>query len=99
MFNNSEVSRTILCPCMAIARFFAMGQDAARAQVKMDGAILSKRIIKVDFAHQEKLNPILKNRRSAKDATQVTTLSMLKGTQHIRYFLATGNLFITIVPL
>ncbi len=56
-------------------------------KVKMDGAILLKRIIKVDFAHHEKLNPVLKNRRSAKDATQVTTLSMLKGSQHTRYFL------------
>jgi hypothetical protein len=63
-----------------------MGQDAARAQGKMDSAILSKRIIKVDFAHQEKPNFVLKSRKPAKDAVQVTTLSMLKGTQHARYF-------------
>jgi hypothetical protein len=62
-----------------------MGQDAARAQAKMDGAILSKRIIKVDFAHQEK---IFKTRKPAKDATQITTLSILKGSQHTRYLFA-----------
>lgn len=94
MFGNREVS-TVLSrrPCLLLTSF--VQQDAARAQVKMDGAILSKRIIKVDFAHQEKSNSFSKNRKPGKDAAQVTSLSMLKGSQHTRYFLPTSDFFFT----
>lgn len=79
-YQSHATSRKILC--CADCRFCK--QNAAKAQLKMDGTVLGKRIIRVDFAHQDvRSNSVFKTRKTMKD-TQITTLSMLKGGQHGR---------------
>ncbi|KAF9524945.1 hypothetical protein CPB83DRAFT_909585 [Crepidotus variabilis] len=60
---------------------FSRKEDATKAQIKMDGALLARRMIKVDFAHHEMKTTSSVRSKRLKDNTQVTTLSMLKGNQ------------------